>query len=119
MANSSTDPLRVSIGVPGPAQTLSGVAALGGWALDTSGVAVVSVDVLVDGELNGIAAYGGARADVCAQFSNAAGCPNVGWNYLLNTEVFANGNHTLEVRAVGADGKQYTVSQAFTIGNQP
>ncbi len=119
VVNSSTDPLRVSIDVPSAAQTLSGMAPVGGWALDTSGATVVSVDVLVDGELNGTAASGGSRADVCSHFSNAAGCPNVGWNYLLNTEVFANGNHTLEVRAAGADGKQYTVSQAFTIGNQP
>ena len=119
VANSSTDPLHVSIDAPSAGQTLSGTAAIGGWALDTGGVTVVSVDVLVDGELNGTAVYGGVRSDVCAHFSSAAGCPNVGWNYLLNTAAFANGTHTLEVRAAGADGKQYTAASAFSIGNQP
>ncbi len=119
VANGSTSPLRVSIDIPNSTQTSTGTAAVGGWALDKSGAQIVNVEILVDGMLNGTAIYGGGRSDVCAHYSTAGGCPNVGWNYNLDTTPFANGTHTLAARATSADGNQYTVSSTFSVANQP
>ncbi len=119
IANSSTSTLRASIDVPSSTQTLTGTSAIGGWALDQSGAQIVSVEILVDGVLNGTALYGGDRSDVCAHYSTAGGCPNVGWNYELNTMPFANGTHTLGARATSTNGNQYTVSGTFSVANQP
>ncbi len=119
VANSASSPLRVSIDVPGTSQSLTGAAAIGGWAVDTTGAQIVSVAISVDGILNGTAVYGGTRGDVCAHYPNAGGCPDVGWNYLLDTAPFANGSHTLQARALSADGKLYTQSTTFLVANQP
>ncbi len=95
---------------------LSGFAAFGGWALNTSnGASIANVKILIDGVLYGLAAYGGTRTDVCAVFPGSAGCPNVGWNYLLDTTLLANGAHTLDVTAVSTNGQQATVSSSFTV----
>lgn len=117
VSNGSSDALKVDIDSPSPGQSLSGTASLYGWALDTSGVAVQSVVVLVDGVQNGTATYGTSRADACVQFPAAGGCPDVGWGYSLNTSAFANGLHTLDVRATAADGTVSTGSQTFTVNN--
>jgi hypothetical protein len=120
VANSSSSPLRVSIDVPGTFQALAGISVpIGGWAIDTRGAQIVSVEILVDGLVNGTAVYGSPRGDVCAHYSSAGGCPNVGWDYQLDTAPFANGTHTLQARALAADGKKYTQSTTFFIANQP
>ena len=119
VANGAATPLRANIDVPSAGQTLTQVAQIGGWALDSNGSQIVSVGVLVDGILNGVAVYGGTRADVCAHFPSGGGCPNVGWNYGLDTGPFGNGSHALGIRVLAADGSLYTTSQMFTITNQP
>ena len=119
VANGPANPVKVSVDVPSANQTLTGIAAIGGWALDINGPKVVSVVALIDGIVNGVANYGGVRADVCARYSSAGGCPDVGWNYELDTTPFANGSHTLEIRALAADGSLYTSSRTFMVANQP
>jgi hypothetical protein len=119
IANSASSPLRVSIDAPGTSQTLTGIAPVGGWAVDTNGAQIVSVAILVDGIVNGTSVYGSPRADVCAHYPNSGGCPDVGWNYRLDTAPYANGAHTLEARALSADGKVYTQSTTFLVANQP
>jgi hypothetical protein len=88
-----------------------------GWALD-GGIGIASVQILVDGVAFGTAAYGDSRGDVCAAYSGA-GCPNVGWDFSLDTTGLANGAHTFAVRAVGADGVKRTVSNSFQVLNGP
>ncbi len=117
-ANAGSSPLRIGIDTPSTGQFLTGVSPIGGWALVRRGPTVVSVEILVDGVLNGAATYGGQRPDVCGRIS-ATGCPNVGWDYELDTTPLANGTHTLEARAISSDGKKYTSSTTFTIANQP
>ncbi len=119
VANGAASPLRASIDTPSAGQTLTQVSHIGGWALDSNGPQVVSVGVLVDGVLNGLATYGGTRTDVCAHFPSGGGCPNVGWDYQLDTTPYANGNHTLDIRVLAADGSLYTSSQLFMVANQP
>lgn len=115
VSNSGT--IVVDIDQPNPNSGLfSGIAALGGWTIDKSvGTAIQAVKILVDGVFNGMASYGGSRPDVCAKFPNAAGCPNVGWNYLLDTTVLGNGLHSLEVSVTSTTGQQATASSSFTV----
>jgi hypothetical protein len=117
-ANAGASPVRIGIDTPSAGQLLAGISPIGGWALVRGGSTVVSVEILVDGVLNGVATYGGSRTDVCAKVS-ATGCPNVGWDYELDTRPFANGTHTLEARAQSSDGRKYTASATFTVANQP
>ncbi len=111
------NPMRINIDRPN-AQTapLSGVVALGGWAIDDS-AAIASVTVYVDRALAGMALYGGDRPDVCAVYSSAVGCPDVGWNFLFDTRGLSNGLHTLEITASSIVGQHGTESTTFTISN--
>jgi len=67
--------------------------------------------------LNGTATYGGFRPDVCVVLSGAPGCPNVGWDYTLNTIHLANGSHSLEVTSTNTAGKRSTASMLFNVSN--
>lgn len=79
-------------------QKLSGIFAVAGWAFDDT--AVAKVDVYVDGTLAGSATYGIPRPDVV--FPNLQ--TNVGFTFSLNTTLFANGNHIVEVRVTDTNG---------------
>ncbi len=94
----------------------SGTAAFGGWAIDDN-AAISSVSIYVDGVLAGLATYGSVRADVCTAFPGRSGCPDVGWNFLLDTTKYANGTHILDVTAFPADGERETLSASFNISN--
>ncbi len=114
---SGANPIRVNIDNP-PVQTavLSGTAGLGGWVADTTS-SVTGVTVLIDRVPVGTATYGQARPDVCAVYTTAAGCPNVGWNYLLDTTSLSNGSHSLQINVTTADGKQGSQRILFTVAN--
>ena len=115
----TSNPTLISIDNPNSGSgPFNGFAALNGWALNGSS-AITTVKVLVDGNLQGVAVYGGGRSDVCARFGNSPGCPNVGWNYLLNTSALANGTHSLDVTTTAANGEQATASSSFTVSNTP
>ncbi len=119
VANGGKTEVHVTIDAPSPGGILSGTSPIGGWALNANGAQIVSVVIAVDGVVNGTAFYGGSRADVCAIFTSGGGCPNVGWNYELDTSPFGNGGHVLEARALAADGSLYTAATAIEIANQP
>lgn len=80
----TSDPIRISIDTPGENTTLSGVALVGGWALDDISN-ISGVSLLIDGAPIGDAAYGNNRSDACAMFGAEPGCPNIGWSFLLDT----------------------------------
>ncbi len=117
VANSGSDAVIVDIDSPSAGQALTGMGGFYGWTLDTKGVPVQSVIVLVDGVPNGTATYGTNRADVCAVYLNAAGCPDVGWSYTLDTTKISNGLHSLQVRTTAADGTVSTNAQSFNVLN--
>jgi hypothetical protein len=117
VSNAAGNPISLTVDAPAASATLSGPARIGGWALDTtSGIAVTTVQVLVDGVLYGNAAYGQVRGDVCAVYP-ASGCPNVGWVYTLDTTLLPNGVHTLEIRVLAANGQDRVVTVPFTVLN--
>jgi uncharacterized protein (TIGR03437 family) len=96
--------------------SFSGLAAFGGWAFNTSST-ISSVAIYVDGVLNGYALYGSNRSDVCAARGNQPGCPNVGWNYMLDTSALSNGTHLLQVTATAGNGSRSTAGSSFTVSN--
>jgi hypothetical protein len=95
---------------------LTGAAALGGWVVSSKSL-IQTVNISVDGIFNGTAAYGGARTDVCAVYVSAPNCPNVGWNYILDTTKLANGPHTLQVIATAASGQRAGAAASFNVNN--
>jgi uncharacterized protein (TIGR03437 family) len=114
---SAANPIRIGIDRPSAASpTLSGRPAIGGWAVSDT-FPVQTVTVLVDGVMNGTAVYGGARADVCVLFPGRPGCPNVAWDYVLDTSRLANGSHMLEVTVSTPSGQRATAAMAFTVAN--
>ncbi len=112
------NPTRVSIDTPNKGSApFSGVAAFGGWA-SNMGSPVSTVQIIVDGIPNGYAVYGGNRADACAKFSSP-NCPNVGWNYLLDTSALTNGTHALQVTLTAANGQRASGGTTFMVSNGP
>jgi len=87
-----------------------------GWSLDDN-AAISSIAVSVDGVLAGTANYGQSRPDVCAAFPGRAGCPNVGWTFLLDTSTLANGSHTLAIAAQAVGGQRSTIGSTFVVNN--
>jgi hypothetical protein len=117
VANAGSDAVIVDIDSPTTGQAVTGIGGFYGWTLDTSGVPIQSVVVLVDGVQNGTATYGTTRPDVCAVYQNAAGCPYVGWSYTLDTTKISNGLHSLQVRTTAVDGTVSTNAQNFNVVN--
>jgi hypothetical protein len=113
----ASNPMHVDIDVPNQ-QTgaLSGTTFFGGWAVSDN-ASISSVQAFVDGVSYGNAIYGGSRPDVCTAFPNRAGCPNVGWNISVDTRLFTNGSHTLEITATSSTGQKATTSSSFTVSN--
>ena len=115
IANWTTDSqIRMSIGAPAVNATVSGLAHFGGWALDDM-TSLSGVALAVDGVPLGQATYGGIRTDVCNSLPNREGCPNVGWDYLLDTTQLADGNHNLAVTALAQNGINVSQSRAFSV----
>jgi sugar lactone lactonase YvrE len=119
VANWSTTGNAMSIDIDKPianGPALTGVTQMGGWAIDGT-AAIASVQISIDGVPQGNATYGGSRADVCAVYPNRPGCPNVGWNYTLNTRLLTDGTHTLAVTGTTADGQTSTITRTITVSN--
>lgn len=89
-----------SVDVPSPGSTIGGVTTVSGWALDDASVA--TVEIQVDGTVDGTASYGSPRPDVSAVYPNAP--VNIGFSYSLDTTKYSNGPHVLNVRAKDSSG---------------
>ncbi len=88
-----------------------------GWILNPT-ISVPSVVITIDGIPFGNATKV-ARPDVCSAstYSGSPDCPNVGWQYLLDTSLLTNEVHTLAVTGTTAGGQSFTVTQTFTSEN--
>ena len=92
--------------------TYSGMQTFSGWAVaDTNQLA--AINVAVDGNSFGSAAYGSNRQDACNVVGGPPGCPNVGWSFPLNTNLLTNGVHTLSVTAVTKDADPVLTTATF------
>ncbi len=110
--------IMLAIDAPGPqAEPLHGSVEFGGWAIATN-VAISKISLAVDGSFVANAAYGAGRNDVCRIYPGRPGCPNVGWDALVDTTQFANGAHTLSVTAYAgaihaSQNRQFRVSNPW------
>ncbi len=113
----TSNPMILNVDKPN-SQTgpLSGQTVIGGWAVDPVST-IRSVSVAIDGIPIGTAGYGATRADVCAIFSSYPGCPNVGWNFSLDTTLVPDGTHTLQVTVIPSSGQGFTQTVPIQIGN--
>lgn len=103
-----------TLDIPTANATVSGMVDVAGWALDDHGIN--KVEVSLDGIVIGQAAYGFERSDVVPEFPGIPGAPNFGFSYWLDTTLFANGAHTLSVRATDTSGnKSIIFPDAITI----
>ena len=110
-----------NIDQPTDAATISGTVNVQGWAIDnalTVEGAISSVHVLVDGVDVGTAMpY--QRMDVCAAYPGRVGCPNVGYQYSLDTTTLTNKAHTISFRATDSDCPTHTTQfdRQVTVNN--
>ena len=88
-----------------PDRTNSGAGLLGvvGWALDDDGIA--AVDIYVDGDAVGRAAYGMGRPSVKKKFPNFPDSKAPGFGYFIDTTLFLNGMHKVEARVLTKRGE--------------
>ncbi|MBV9268183.1 MAG: hypothetical protein JO061_18590 [Acidobacteriaceae bacterium] len=118
VANSlSNSPIKTYIDVPGSA-SISGVSSFLGWAVSATAT-ISDVEVAIDGVPYGAASYGVSRPDVCSAFPNESGCPagNVGWAFVIDSTLLANGSHALDITVTASDGTHQTISKPFTVSN--
>jgi hypothetical protein len=110
-STSNANPMLLHIDFPQSQSGYSGTQQFAGWALDAAS-AIQKVAVAIDGTSYGNAAYGNNRPDVCSAGQHP-GCPNVGWSFLVDLSLFANGTaHTLTITATTNDLIPRTSSQS-------
>jgi uncharacterized protein (TIGR03437 family) len=111
-------PTNIEIDTPNGAlkTPYSGGAHFGGWLYD-SFASIRNVSVSVDGIPFGAASFGGPRPDVCTSTSVSPDCPNVAWDFLLDTTFLSNDVHTLSISATTAAGQSSSASKQFTTAN--
>ncbi|TKI56497.1 peptidase S8 [Brevibacillus antibioticus] len=102
------------IDIPMDKAEIGGITTIQGWLLDPDGVA--KIEVLMDGQLQGTAVYGGPRPDIFAlypRYENA----NAGFQYQLDTMRFNEGEHKITVRVTNKKGAESLVfDKQVTIG---
>ena len=89
-------PIQAWIDHPPAKATLSASAELRGWAYSED-IGIETVRVLLNGEVAGEASYGGKRPDVAAlrSVSGDPNSPGLGFEFVLDTTLLANGTYTL------------------------
>jgi hypothetical protein len=102
---------------PGFRTTLNNVANGTGWALDN--VAVVRIDVLVDGQKVGEANYGGSRPDIAAVWGAFPNAANSGFSFAIDLNPFPVGEHTIAVRLLDLAGNATVVGTRTVIFQHP
>ena len=94
-----------------PAQnaSLSGAVDVSGWVIDDRGVA--SVEIRLDGVRVGQGRQGLPREGVARDYPGLPSAPNSGFVFALDTRLFANGSHVLEVWATDTAGNTSRLKQ--------
>jgi hypothetical protein len=118
VANWSTNnPMKLFIDIPSAQSgALSGLTPIAGWAIDSI-APIIQLSVSVDGLPYGNANIGQTRGDVCVAYPNSVGCPNVGWNYEIDTTLFPDGMHTISVTGTTIQGQSSTFAATFETAN--
>jgi hypothetical protein len=91
-----------TIDAPFSGATVSDFQQVDGWAVDDH--EVTKIEVLLDGETIGLAQYGSPRQDVDGDYPGLPNAPHFGFRFDMDTGLFPNGLHVLEVVATDASG---------------
>jgi len=109
-------PNERSIGIVRVGNNVSGTTPVTGWALDWEGVR--QVDIYVDGELAGSATYGLTRKFVAALYPGYPDSDFPGYSFDLDTEVYSDGYHHLQVVVTDALGQDTLIGETtFYVDN--
>ncbi|HEX9162359.1 MAG TPA: Ig-like domain-containing protein [Thermoanaerobaculia bacterium] len=92
------------IDIPDSFDYVTGTVVFQGWALDLSSVA--AVELIIDGNLVGVAQYGFPRPDVQAQNPQFPGSLNSGWQFSMDTTKLSNARHRLTARVLNGRGNR-------------
>ena len=96
----------------------TGILSIVGWALASDGVD--AVDILVDGIINGRAAYGRSRPGVTAAFPTYPDAKLPGFAYSVDTTHFLNGQHSIVARVRSKTGATLDLGpRSFDFNNAP
>ena len=106
----------LTIDYPVTGYTYEGTPTFAGWAVSPYG-SLAQVYVEIDNGPSFFANVGVYRPDVCQALGNYPGCPNVGYNYQLNTTLLANGAHTLRILAELGQGGAIQTTRTFFVSN--
>ena len=88
---------------PKSGDKLSATAQLSGYAYAPTGT-IRSVIVIYDNLFADFARYGVASPGACANLTNVAACPNIGWTFDLDTHRLTNGDHIVTVQIADSSG---------------
>jgi beta-N-acetylglucosaminidase len=114
LVNVQNLPARGYIDNPTNGSTIKGDTTVRGWYLDVSGV--TKIEILVDGNRIGEAQIGITRPDVSQAFPDYQNA-NSGYQFTLNSTLFADGQHTLAVKETGGNGSTSIISSQLIVGN--
>src|SRR6185295_9590931 len=105
------------IGYPTKALTYAGTIEARGWALDHEGVD--KVQIFVDGAFQGLATRGLASSqNVILQYPGYPESAIANWSFLLDTTLFSNGRHSINVVVVDDFGASTLIGERdIQIGN--
>lgn len=104
---SEASPL-MHIDAPSSGQFCSGDIAVGGWALNASGISHVYIYLDSMNRLLGDADLGGSRPDVDKALNKNGGYPDAahsGYNAVISKYFLSMGPHTIYVKAIGKNGQ--------------
>lgn len=105
--------LRLSIELPAPQSApVQQRATFSGWAIDSASL-ISAVEISIDGVPVGAATTGVSRPEVCATYTGASDCPNIGWTFAFDASTVAPGKHTLRVTAKAASGTETSATREF------
>lgn len=93
------------IDVPRNFDYVSGITTFLGWAMDDSVRAVAAVEIMIDGQVAGLAEYGFLRTDVLAAYPTYLQ-DRVGWRFNMDTTQLSDGRHRMTVTAISSQGSR-------------
>ncbi len=91
------------IDVPRNFDYVNGTVTFLGWAMDDSVRTVATVEIMIDGQVAGVAEYGFLRTDVFAAYPTFRQ-DRVGWRFNMDTTQLSDGRHRMTVTAISSAG---------------
>ncbi len=98
---------------PANGQTVSGIAAIYGWALDRTGIS--RIELLIDDQWVGNIPYGGTRDDVKDAYPDYPNVENSGFVTIWNYSILTPGQHSIRLRLHNLDGLTKDLQAMVTV----